>query len=71
MTKPDLFADAQREDWMTDELLEKVRNLAQDGRLDCAQAQQFAQETSIPLKQMRAMLDVLQFKVSNCQLGCF
>ncbi len=71
MTKPNMFADAKREDWMTDELLDKLRELARDGKVHCAQAQEFARENNIALDKIRPMLDVLHLKVGNCQLGCF
>lgn len=71
MSKPDMFANAQREDWMSAELEQELAALAVNGRVACAQAQQFAEKHGIPLANMRKFLDVLQFKVSNCQLGCF
>ena len=71
MSKPDIFATAQREEWMTAELEQELTALAENSRVACAQAQQFAAQHDIPLKDMRKLLDVLQLKVSNCQLGCF
>jgi hypothetical protein len=71
MSKPDMFAAAQREDWMSAELEKELTALAVNGRVACAQAQQFAAKHDIPLKNIRTFLDVLQLKVSSCQLGCF
>ncbi len=71
MSKPDMFASAQRKNWMTAELEQELMALAVDGRVACAQAQQFAVKHDIPLIEIRKFLDVLQLKVSNCQLGCF
>ncbi len=71
MSKPDLFATAQREDWMSTELEQELTALAVNGRVACAQAQQFATKHDIPLKNIRTFMDILQLKVSNCQLGCF
>lgn len=71
MSKPDMFATAQREDWMNAELEQELCSLAVNGRVACAQAQQFALKHDIPLIHIRKFLDVLQLKVSNCQLGCF
>lgn len=71
MTKPDMFDTAQREDWMSAELEQELTTLAVNGRVACAQAQQFAAKHNVPLINIRKFLDVLQLKVSNCQLGCF
>lgn len=71
MSKPDMFAAAQREDWMSAELEKELTALAVNGRVACAQAQQFAAKHDIPLKNIRTFLDVLQLKVNSCQLGCF
>ena len=71
MTRENMFLDARREDWMTPELEEKLKSLSKEGRVNCAQAQQFARDHNIAMAQMKAFLDVLQLKVSNCQLGCF
>ena len=71
MSKPDMFAAAQREDWMSAELEKELTALAVNGRVACAQAQQFAAKHDIPFKNIRTFLDVLQLKVSSCQLGCF
>jgi hypothetical protein len=71
MSKPDMFAAAQREGWMNAELEKELTALAVNGRVACAQAQQFAVKHDIPLKNIRTFLDVLQLKVSSCQLGCF
>ena len=71
MTRENMFVDARREDWMTPELEEELKGLSKDGKIKCFQAQQFAKENSIPMNQMKSCLDVLELKVSNCQLGCF
>jgi hypothetical protein len=71
MSKPDMFATARREEWMTADLEQELSALAVNGKVACAQAQQFALKHDIPLIHIRNFLDVLQLKVSNCQLGCF
>ena len=71
MSKPDMFAAAEREEWMSTELEQELKALAVNGKVACAQAQQFAAKHGIPLKNIRTFLDVLKLKVSNCQLGCF
>jgi len=71
MSKPDMFAVAEREDWMSAELEKELTSFAVNGKVACAQAQQFAEKHTIPLINIRRFLDVLQLKVSNCQLGCF
>ena len=71
MTRENIFEKAEREDWMTEALEQQLRDLAADGKVNCAEAQKFAEDNNIPLSKMRSFLDVLQFKVGSCQLGCF
>ena len=71
MTRENIFEKAEREDWMTEALEQQLRDLAANGKVNCAEAQKFAEDNNIPLSKMRSFLDVLQFKVGNCQLGCF
>ena len=71
MTREDMFKNIEREDWMTPELQEKLLNLAKDGKVTCAQAQQFARDNKIVMNQMKALLDVVHLKVESCQLGLF
>ncbi|MBW2183783.1 MAG: hypothetical protein JRF49_07955 [Deltaproteobacteria bacterium] len=56
---------------MAEELQEKLRKLAPDGKLSCAQAHRFAQDQSIELEKMKLLLDVCGIKLKECQLGCF
>ena len=71
MSRENIFEKAKREDWMTEELEKQLRDLAADGKVNCVEAQKFANDNNIPLSRMKSFLDVLQFKVGNCQLGCF
>jgi len=67
-----MFVNPQREGWMTPELEKKLVGIAnKDGKITCAQAQQFAGDNHIPMNKMKAFLDVAHLKVQSCQLGCF
>jgi hypothetical protein len=71
MSREKIFEKAKREDWMTKELEKQLRDMVTDGKVNCAEAQKFAKENNIPLNEMKSFMDVLQFKVGSCQLGCF
>ncbi len=71
MSRENIFEKAKREDWMTKELEKQLRDMATDGKVTCAETQKFAKDNNIPLSRMKSFLDVLQFKVGSCQLGCF
>jgi len=71
MSRDNMFKDTRYEDWMTEELIKELRGLAADGKVNCAQAQKFANDNNIPLNKIKSFLDVLQLKVGKCQLGCF
>ena len=49
MSKPDMFATAEREEWMSAQLEQELKALAVNGRVACAQAQQFAAKHGIPM----------------------
>ena len=71
MTRADMFVNPVREDWMTDELVAKIKGVARDGRITCAAAQQFARDNGIAMNKMKSFVDVVGLKVQSCQLGCF
>ena len=71
MTRADMFENTAREGWMTPELEEALKKLAPGGKINCAQAQQFARDNSIPMNKMKNFLDAVKLKVQSCQLGCF
>jgi len=71
MSRDDMFVNPIREDWMSDELIEKIKGVAREGKITCAAAQQFARENSIAMNKMKAFVDVAGLKVQSCQLGCF
>jgi len=66
-----MFQNAEREPWMTRQLEDRLKALAKDNKISCAQAQQFARENNIAMNKMKSFLDVVKLKVKNCQLGCF
>jgi len=66
-----MFVNPVRADWMTDELIQKIKSIAKDGKIPCAAAQQFARDNGIAMNKMKAFMDVANLKVQNCQLGCF
>ena len=71
MTRADKFANSVRQDWMTDELIAKIKAVSQEGKISCAAAQQFARDNGIAMNNMNSLLNYVQLKVKGCQLGCF
>jgi len=71
MSRADMFVNPVREDWMTDELIEKLKAVSTDGKITCAATQQFARDNGITMNKMKAFVDVVALKVQSCQLGCF
>ncbi len=71
MSRADMFVNPTREDWMTDELIQKLKAVSIDGKITCAAAQQFARDNGIRMNKMKAFVDVVTLKVQSCQLGCF
>lgn len=71
MTRADMGTPPVRQDWMTDELIEKIRAVSKDAKISCGAARQLASDSGIDLHRMKPLLDYLGLKVTSCQLGCF
>ena len=60
-----------KEPWMTEELQEKLRQAAHEGKISCSRAHSFAHDQSIELAKMKLLLDLCNIRLKECQLGCF
>jgi len=60
-----------REPWMTEELQQKLRKIAPEGKITCIKAHRFAHQQSLELNKMKLLLDVCDIRLKECQLGCF
>lgn len=62
-------------DVMPEEIPEKVikavKETAVDNRISCAQAHWIAADLEVPVPLVGRALDLLEIKLSRCQLGCF
>ncbi|MGB9699442.1 MAG: hypothetical protein ACPL5I_08665 [Thermodesulfobacteriota bacterium] len=54
-----------------EEIANKLKEAAQDGKITCAVAQKIAIENKIPMKKVGDLLNKLKIKIIQCQLGCF
>lgn len=54
-----------------EELLTKIKAAAPEGRISCAAAMRLAEELVISRQQLGKLLNELQIKIKQCQLGCF
>ena len=48
-----------------------VRGASKDNRITCKSAQGLAQKLSIPMSQVGRVVDLLEIKITECQLGVF
>ena len=55
----------------TQEVLDAVRDTAEDGRIACARLRRLAEELDVPYAMAGAAADMLDVRVKNCDLGCF
>ncbi len=53
------------------QLLTALQKAAADKRLNCAHALSLAKHYQVPSKELGSLLNQLQIKLRNCQLGCF
>lgn len=66
-----MFMAKEREEWVTSEIENNLKQAAKGGELTCYQAMEFAQNQKIPLKKMKYLTDLFKIKLKSCQLGCF
>jgi hypothetical protein len=54
-----------------EQLVQKIKLHAKDGKIACKQALKLAEEENIAPKTLGEMLNELNIKIMSCQLGCF
>jgi hypothetical protein len=54
-----------------DEIKERIKAAAPEGRIACAAAFRLADELGLSRKEMGELLNELRIKITNCQMGCF
>lgn len=55
----------------TKEIIEKVKELAPQGRISCAEARHLAEELKLAYGEVGKACDAAGIKVCGCELGCF
>jgi hypothetical protein len=54
-----------------DELIKKLQETAQNGKLSCTKARELMEEFQVPKGQMGKICDDIGIKIFGCELGCF
>ncbi len=54
-----------------EELQAKIRLAAPQGKIACAAAFRLARELSLSTQELGKLLNELEIKIKQCQLGCF
>jgi hypothetical protein len=54
-----------------DEIKDKIRAAAPEGRIPCPAAFRLASELGISRQELGELLNELKIKITQCQLGCF
>lgn len=54
-----------------EEIVNKLKEAAKDGKITCAVAQKIAIDNKIPMRHIGDLLNKLKIKIIQCQLGCF
>jgi hypothetical protein len=52
-------------------LADEVKQLSQNGRLPCAVAFDIARKNNVPVREVGVTLDLLNIRLTKCQLGLF
>lgn len=53
------------------EILDKVKEVAKDGKLSCPKARKLAKDLGVPPHVIGEVCDELNIKIKDCELGCF
>lgn len=56
---------------VSQDVLDKVKKVAADGRLTCPEARRIADEAGVAPKEVGQACNELKIKISGCALGCF
>lgn len=48
-----------------------IKELSEDGKITCAQAEMVAKEFGLSRKAVGDLINKLELKIVSCQLGCF
>ena len=54
-----------------EKVIEAVKREQEEGKITCARAQALAGELEVPIPLVGRALDMLDIKITQCQLGCF
>jgi len=54
-----------------DKIIEVIKQRAREGRIPCAVCFQIAEEYGVPKRELGKLLDELEIKVIQCQMGLF
>lgn len=55
----------------TEELIAKVREAAEDGRISCALLRKLAEDAGVPYREAGEAADRGEVRIIDCGLGCF
>ncbi len=53
------------------QILEKLRQLAPDGKVSCTDARKLAEELKVHPSVVGKLCDEAKIKITGCELGCF
>jgi LAO/AO transport system kinase len=56
---------------MKEEIMDRLRERAEEGRISCAEARAVAEELGAAYAEVGRAADDLGIKIRNCELGCF
>ncbi len=56
---------------MKEEIMAKIKEAAQEGKIPCPLAFKIARENNISTKELGELLNQMKIKIIQCQLGCF
>lgn len=54
-----------------DQVIEKLRELSNDGKITCTDARKLAKDLNVHPSEIGKMCDEIKIKIMGCELGCF
>jgi hypothetical protein len=65
------YADKHKGRQLDEAVAEKIRAIAEKGRITCAAAHLISKKLDLPLSEIGIQIDLMDLRINECQLGLF
>jgi hypothetical protein len=65
------YASKHKGQKLDEAVAEKIRAIAENGRITCAAAHLISKKLNLPLSEIGIQIDLMELRINKCQLGLF